>query len=683
MTITHSKHTRFFIRLLIAISVILLIGISLSLSQGPTLRSVFNPPGCQHPCWLGIQPSVTTRTQAESILTANGMTFETRDLTGNPLPGNLALRFIPPNTLPFINNASNQAGGVIYFADNIVTMIDLPVTIPIATITSEYGNPHQVIRFTDTSYWMVYPANGMLFDIITTTNIAGMVRLAIPTTIQGVMVPTNSPSNLTNCQVLGNPCPIPTATPVPPNLSNGIGLRGAYFDNVDYTGLRFYRQDAMVYFNWANASPDPALGADTFAARWTGQVEALYSQTYTFFLTHNDGARLWVNNQQIINNWTNRTTAVTSSGTINLVANTRYAIRVDYYDNTGPAELRLEWQSPSQPRQLIPATQLYGPQQQHIPFDVLIFSQTTGSGEVWVMNRDGAGRRRLTTSTQASSPRLSPTGTKIAFTVGGLNRTSLGSNLWIVNPDGTCLREITTFNGGTISGFDWSPDGTRMVYSASNPTVGGFDIYVVTVPTACTGSIPASSLIPGSSTDFEFGPIWSPNGLQIAYSREISGNREVFVMNANGTGRTQLTTLPTRDEPQSWSPDGTSILFQSTVVATPRSYQIGIIRLGLGVTCSTSQGNNLEPFWSYDRSRILFSSDRDGNNEIYSMDAYCSTQVNLTNTPTIGEGGARWAYGSRQIVYLRGGDIWVMNRDGSAPTNLSNTTTPNETSIGW
>jgi hypothetical protein len=304
---------------------------------------------------------VTTRTQAVSILTANGMTIQTQNVTGvGATPPDFGIIVIPSSTLPFIDNASNQASAIIYFSNNIVSMIDLPVNISVATVIGEYGNPYQTSAIDNNNYDMVYPSLGMRFSIssMDLSRVAGL-RLALPSTIQSIVLPTNSPILLNNCQVLGNPCPIPTATPVPPNLSNGTGLRGAYFDNVDFTGLRFFRQDGMVYFNWANAAPDPALGADTFAARWTGQIEALYSQTYTFFLTHNDGARLWVNGQQIINNWTNRTTAVTSSGTITLAGGARYDIRLDYFDNTGVAEVRLEWQSTSQAREVIPASQLY------------------------------------------------------------------------------------------------------------------------------------------------------------------------------------------------------------------------------------------------------------------------------------------------------------------------------------
>jgi hypothetical protein len=100
------------------------------------------------------------------------------------------------------------------------------------------------------------------------------------------------------------------------------------------------------------------LGVNTFSARWTGQVEAPASETVTFYTVSDDGVRLWVNGQQIINNWTNHS-ATENSGTIALTAGQRYDIRMEYYENTGSAVARVQWSSPSTAKQGIPQTQLY------------------------------------------------------------------------------------------------------------------------------------------------------------------------------------------------------------------------------------------------------------------------------------------------------------------------------------
>ncbi len=143
-------------------------------------------------------------------------------------------------------------------------------------------------------------------------------------------------------------------------VGTGRGLQGEYFDNVDLTNRKLTRTDATVNFKWGFNAPASTMGADTFSVRWTGQVQPRYSGTYTFYTTSDDGVRLWVNGQQVINNWTDH--ALTeNSGTIALVAGQRYDIRLEFYDAYEEAVVTLSWSSPDQPKQIIPQAQLYPP----------------------------------------------------------------------------------------------------------------------------------------------------------------------------------------------------------------------------------------------------------------------------------------------------------------------------------
>jgi len=147
----------------------------------------------------------------------------------------------------------------------------------------------------------------------------------------------------------------------PAALSTGTGLRADYFNNQALTApAAVSRTDATVNFNWGNASPAPAIAVDHFSARWTGQVEALFTQTYTFFTTSDDGVRLWVNGQQLINNWTDHG-PTENRGTIALTAGQRYDVRLEFYENAGGATATLSWSSASQPKQIIPQAQLFPP----------------------------------------------------------------------------------------------------------------------------------------------------------------------------------------------------------------------------------------------------------------------------------------------------------------------------------
>ncbi|MBL8792665.1 MAG: Ig-like domain-containing protein [Planctomycetia bacterium] len=136
------------------------------------------------------------------------------------------------------------------------------------------------------------------------------------------------------------------------------GLTATYFDNKDFTGASVSRIDSTVNFNWGSGSPAAGIGADTFSARWTGKIKPRYSQTYTFYTTSDDGVRLWINGQLLIDQW-NDHSPTTHSGTITLQANQLYDIRLEYYENGGGAVMKLEWQSASQAREVVPLSQLF------------------------------------------------------------------------------------------------------------------------------------------------------------------------------------------------------------------------------------------------------------------------------------------------------------------------------------
>src|SRR5262249_6086564 len=105
-------------------------------------------------------------------------------------------------------------------------------------------------------------------------------------------------------------------------------------------------------------SPDPSVPVDHFSARWTGQVQAQYSQTYTFYTESDDGVRLWVNGQLLIDNWTDHA-PTENSATIALVAGQKYDIKMEYYENGGGAVGQLLSSRPSTPQQAVPTSQLY------------------------------------------------------------------------------------------------------------------------------------------------------------------------------------------------------------------------------------------------------------------------------------------------------------------------------------
>ncbi len=138
----------------------------------------------------------------------------------------------------------------------------------------------------------------------------------------------------------------------------GDGLRAELFDNADFTNLRVVRVDPTVNFNWALGSPEPDIDPDGFSVRWSGQVQSLYNEEYTFYTTVDEGVKLTVNGQVIVDQLANQALSE-FSGKLTLVAGQKYDIVMQYVENTAEAQAQLAWSSASQAKQAIPKSQLY------------------------------------------------------------------------------------------------------------------------------------------------------------------------------------------------------------------------------------------------------------------------------------------------------------------------------------
>jgi len=140
----------------------------------------------------------------------------------------------------------------------------------------------------------------------------------------------------------------------------GGGVKGDYYRDTDLMNLVLTRMDPQINFSWGSSSPDPLVNVDQFSVRWTGEVEAAYTETYTFYTNSDDGVRLWVDGQQLIDDW-NDHGDTENSGKIDLVAGNMYSLVLEYYENAGGATAQLRWESPSTPKDLIPQAALSPP----------------------------------------------------------------------------------------------------------------------------------------------------------------------------------------------------------------------------------------------------------------------------------------------------------------------------------
>lgn len=208
--------------------------------------------------------------------------------------------------------------------------------------------------------WVRLVRNGSNFIALTSTDgavwhaVGEITQVWVDPVYVGVAVTAHTGGTTTNAQVES----LQLSAYSPPPIGDGSGLSASYWSNVDFSGTKFSRVDSVIDFNWADSGPDQTIGADSFSVRWRGQIKPQYSETYTFYTGTDDGVRLWVNNQLIVDKWFDQGTT-RWSGSIALTAGQKYDIRMEYYENGGDAAASLEWSSRSTPLQIIPQTQLY------------------------------------------------------------------------------------------------------------------------------------------------------------------------------------------------------------------------------------------------------------------------------------------------------------------------------------
>jgi TolB protein len=176
-----------------------------------------------------------------------------------------------------------------------------------------------------------------------------------------------------------------------------------------------------------------------------------------------------------------------------------------------------------------------------------------------------------------------------------------------------------------------------------------------------------------TNTSDDFHGTLSPDGALVAFVSNRDGNYEIYVMQPDGTRVKRLTDDPGQDVNPAWSPDGKHVAFTSDRDGT---FEIYVMKAdGSDQTRLTRNGSDdLIPKWSLDGSRIIFFSDLEGNYDIYSMKSDGSDKVQVT-TDAADEVDPAWSPDGKKIVYTYSRDdneeIYVMNADGTGQTRLT------------
>ncbi|NIT54704.1 MAG: hypothetical protein GWN00_00205, partial [Aliifodinibius sp.] len=209
------------------------------------------------------------------------------------------------------------------------------------------------------------------------------------------------------------------------------------------------------------------------------------------------------------------------------------------------------------------------------------------------------------------------------------------SDIFIGSPDGTRVSQITnnpTMLYHSIGEIQWSPNGKQIAFS----TVGVIgseanDIYVINSDGT---SLSRLSYPPASN----FSPRWSPNTDQLAFlSRSSEGIVYLVIVTLNEGSNTQSRISLTIGGELSWSPDGELLVYTDRRIDLRGDYDLHIYNLASQKEYQLTSGEavDFQPFWSKDSSRILFTSNLDGNFDLYSINVDGSNRVkqieNLTD----------------------------------------------------
>jgi Tol biopolymer transport system component len=327
------------------------------------------------------------------------------------------------------------------------------------------------------------------------------------------------------------------------------------------------------------------------------------------------------------------------------------------------------------------------------------------TSEIYIADSSGKNQRRLTNDRLGSRwPTVSPDGRRLAFS----RKEADGWSVYVRDLAGGPLFDVTAAAGyaGGLSGYaDWSPDGTKIAFSQELPD-GSCHVVVYDFQSGT-----ALDLTPFGAINLR--PRWSPDGSKLAYASNATGDRDIYTVNADGSGRARLTSQPGWEIEPTWSPDGKRLAYVAYPYGKADVFVMNADGTGVRDVTNDPAANDFQPAWS--PAGITFSSDRKsqhvyvvqpdgrnrrqvtsgwfenldprwapGNRIVFSSTRHARSEIgvvagsayrSLTPGPWL-DASPAWSRDGRRLAFSRSSrpgnsDIWVAAADGKQQRNLT------------
>jgi TolB protein len=245
---------------------------------------------------------------------------------------------------------------------------------------------------------------------------------------------------------------------------------------------------------------------------------------------------------------------------------------------------------------------------------IAFVAEIGGTKDIYIMDWDGKRSSRLGLKENLIlSPHWSRDGANIIYSA----ERNRQWGIYLVNFSNRKVKKLFSSRGTNIAG-DLSPDGNEFIFSSSKN--GSVDLYTMSLRNNVVNKLT-------SSRSIEVSPTISPDGNHVAFVSDRGGSPQIYIMRKGGSDIRRISFEGSYNTSPNWSPRGDKIVFSGR----RNTNQIFIVNPdGTGLTQLTTQGNNEDPSFSPDGRFITFTSDRDGVKGVYIMRSNGEAQKRIT-----------------------------------------------------